>query len=160
MKPIFDYFDYHEYLKDYYDEKKSQNPYFSYRHISSKVKLDAGFLVKVLHGKMHIAEKAIPAFVALCKLSGREAKYFESLVKYGRAKNHADIKEHFENMLALRTQANVLGVHQYQFYEKWYHTAIWSLLGMETFKGDFALLGARLTPQITAAQARESLNFS
>ncbi len=159
MKSIFEYFDYHEFLKDFYDEKKSINPYFSYRHMSSKVKLDAGFLVKVLHGKMHISAKSIGAFIVLCKLSGREAEYFESLVNYGRAKKHADIKQSFEKILGLRTQANVLSVHQYSFYEKWYHTAVWSLIGLDPFAGDFEALGARITPPISASVAKESVEL-
>ncbi len=119
MKSIFEYLDYHEYLRDYYLEKKQENSFFSYRYMGMKLELDPGFVAKVLQGKMQLALKSIPALVTFCKLHPREADYFDAMVKFGRSKNEKDVHLYFEQMAALRgVEARRIEQKQYQFYTK------------------------------------------
>lgn len=158
--PVFDYLNYHAFLKVLYDFRKARNPYFSYRYLGKVLGLDAGFLVKVLQGKLALPIKCLPALTKLCGYGGREAEYLKALVLYGRAKTPKDIKAHFEAMIALRTEEpRTVEMSQYSFYQKWHHSALHCLLMFHDFQGDFKALAASLTPPITVKEAKESVQL-
>lgn len=160
MKSIFDYLDYHEFLRDYYLEKKQENSFFSYRFMGMKLDLDPGFVAKVLQGKMQLALKSIPAMVSFCKLHPREADYFDAMVKFGRSKNEKDVHLYFEQMSTLRgVEARRIEQKQYQFYTKWYYTAVRSLLGYYRFHGDHAALARKLSPPISVEEAEDAVEL-
>jgi uncharacterized protein (TIGR02147 family) len=160
MKRLFDYFDYQEFLRDYYEEKKRDNVYMSYRYLGQRLHLDPGFLLKVLQGKHHLAERSIPAVCSFFKFSDKESRYFEMLIRYNKAKTTADIKLYFERLMSLRDcRARPIEESQYAFYQKWYHSAIHALLLIYAFKGGFKKLASLLTPSITAKQAEESIRL-
>lgn len=160
MKPLFEYFDYQKYLADFYEEKKVGNHCISYRYLGNKLNLDPGFLLKVIQGKHHLADKSVPHLCTFFKFSPREAEYFGMLVHYNKAKAAPDIKLYFEKLTALRdSRARPLQEFQYAFYQKWHHSAIHALLSIYEFKGSFKELAAQLSPPITAEQARESIGL-
>lgn len=158
--PVFDYLNYHAFLKALYDHRKARNPYFSYRYFGKVLGLDAGFLVKVLQGKLAMPVKCLPALIKICGYAGREADYLKELVLYGRAKTAKDIKSHFEALMALRTEEpRTVEMSQYSFYQKWYHSALHCLLMFHDFQGDFKALAASLTPPIPVKEVKESLQL-
>ncbi|MEO7426121.1 MAG: TIGR02147 family protein [Fibrobacteria bacterium] len=160
MLNIFEYLSYTAYIKDYYEFRKGQNAFFSYRYMGRFLGIDPGFLVKVTQGKVHLPERAIPAVAKLCKLGEAEAKYFEALVHYGRAKVPAEIKIHFEKLISLRgMESRPLEISQYVYYQQWYHSAIRSLLTFYEFTGDYQDLASRLHPAVTAEEAEESIRL-
>jgi uncharacterized protein (TIGR02147 family) len=113
-----------------------------------------------MQGKTLLPEQAISAVAKLCKLSEKEAEYFEALVLYGRAKSPKDIKTRFERLLTLRgLESQPLEPNQFDFYRKWYHTAVRSLLTFWDFRGDYEALAARVHPRISVQEARESITL-
>ncbi len=160
MIQVFDYLDYQEFLRDYYRERKKENFFFSYRFMGRYLKLDPGFLVKVLQGKNHISKRSISPICEFCKFSEQEASYFHSLVLFGKAKTKKESKELFEKLLSFRgMDTSTVEKNQYAFYQKWYHTAIRSLIGMHGFDGDYKKLSSMLSPSIGVKAAKESVNL-
>ena len=160
MKRLFEYFDYQEYLRDFYEEKKRDNPFMSYRYLGNHLRLDPGFLLKVLQGKLHLAERSLPRLCSFFKFNERESRYFELLVRYNKAKTTAEIKLYFEKLMTLRdSRSRPMEEWQYAFYQKWYHSAIHALLLIHEFNGSFKRLASLLSPPITARQAQESIRL-
>jgi uncharacterized protein (TIGR02147 family) len=158
MLNIFEYLSYPSFMKDYYEARKKQNSFFSYRFMGRVLGMDPGFLVKVMQGKILLPERAIAPVAKLCKLGEKEAEYFEALVQYGRAKTQEDIKARFERLIALRgMESRPLEPNQYDYYKKWYHSAVRALLTFWDFRDDYAALAARVHPAITEQEARESV---
>jgi uncharacterized protein (TIGR02147 family) len=63
-------------------------------------------------------------------------------------------------MLSLMgVKAETLKKDQYEFFQKWYHSAVLVVLDYIDFRGDFAALGQQLSPSITAMQARKSVEL-
>ena len=62
MPNIFEYFDYHKYLLDFYNERKKTEGFFSYRFMGQRLGIHAGYLVKVLQGKKNIATETARPF--------------------------------------------------------------------------------------------------
>jgi uncharacterized protein (TIGR02147 family) len=160
MKPVFEYFDYREFLKDHYEENKQRYPFFSYRYIASKSGLDASFYVKVLQKQMHIAERSIAPLARFLKMGKRETEYFTTLVGFCKGKGQEEMRRRFEKLISLREPAaRTLEAAQYEYYTKWYHTVVRELLNFFPFEGDFQALGNRLNPPISAVEARKSIEL-
>ena len=157
---IYDYFDYHKYLKDYYEYRKKDNPFFSYRYIARRVALDPGYLVKVLQGKHNIAQRTIEKFITLCKLDKKEAEYFESMVHFAKAKSDKQVKLYFEKLLSFKkVKFKKIEPYQYEFYQKWYYSAIRSLLDYYPFTGNYRELASQLSPSISVKEAKEAVKL-
>jgi uncharacterized protein (TIGR02147 family) len=158
MKSIYEYLDYRAYLKDFYEEKKSRQSFFSYRLFGRKVGLDASYLAKVLMNSRHIAEDSIPKFTETCGLAGKEAEYFEVMVRFAKAKSNQEGKVFFEKLLSIKsTSAQKILANQYEYYRKWHHSAVRSVLEYHDFRGDCKALAAALSPAITPKEAKESI---
>jgi uncharacterized protein (TIGR02147 family) len=158
MKEIYTYYNYRKYLNDFYQEKKSKDSYFSFRFISKKVGIDHSLLVKIFQGKRHIGERSIPAFARLLNLSPRQTEYFELLVLYGKAKTNREIKHYFERLLSFsEVHAHKVESDKYEFYQKWYYTAVREILHVHPGINDFKELASLVEPAITPAQAKRAL---
>ncbi len=160
MIHVMDYLDYHQYLRDYYEARKQDDQFMSYRFFGEKTGIDPGYLYKVLQGKLELARKSVPIVCKYIGLNEKEAEYFELLVRYSKAKTPLETKVSFESLLALRTsRAKRINPTQYAFYQKWYHSAIHALLSVYPFQDDFKELANQLSPKISVAQARESVHL-
>lgn len=157
---IYSYLDYRTLLNDFYESSKRESEVFSYRYIGIKVGLDAAYVMRVFKKSRHISAKVIPKFIKLLKLDRNEARYFELLVQFGKAKTEEERKIYFEKLLDIRgIDITTVSMDQYEYYSKWYHTAIRSLFEFYRFTGSYKELGAKLEPSITEKQARESVEL-
>ncbi len=157
---IFAYYDYHRYLLDAYEFRKATHSYFSYRYISGKVGIDHALVVKIFQGHRHLGMDKVPQFATLLGLKKREAEYFELMVLYGRAKTDGETRRYFEQMLSYaELGSRQLDKSQYEFYQKWYYTAIREILHFYPFDGDYAALARQVTPTITVSEARKAVEL-
>lgn len=160
MNTIFEYLEYRNYLRDHYNYNKEHHSFFSYRYVSLKTGLDAGFYVKVLQKQKHIADKAIPVLSDFLTLNRREREYFSALVHFNKAKRSDQEKFYFEKLLSMRLPASkILEKNMFDYFSSWWHIAIREELNILTFKGDFNDLAGRLLPPITPAQALKSVKL-
>ena len=160
MNSVFTFLEYREYLKEYYESRKSDKSFFSYRYFGKLVAMDSSLVAKVLIKERHIADDRIPLFVAACHLDGREAEYFANLVHFNKAKDDARSRVYFELLLKSQSvHSRRLEAAHYTFYTKWYYTAIRSLLEFHEFRRDYAALGALLSPPISAKEAKEAVKL-
>jgi uncharacterized protein (TIGR02147 family) len=160
MEPLFSYLDYRTFLHDYYESRKKEHPYFSYRFIGKKIDLDPGYVVKILQGKLHLPDKYIDAICALCKFSAKESLFFRALINFNKAKSESQIKLNFEKLCSYKSLGKQrLEKFQYEYYTKWYYAAIRSLVGIYRFSGDYEALAAMLTPQISVREAKNAIRL-
>ena len=160
MISVFDYLDYRQYLRDFYVQQKKTASFFSYRYIGNKVGMDSSFLIKVLQGHLHIADDRIDKFTKICGFNEKEAAYFHALVHFNKAKTEKESKLYFEKMLSTNTaKSDKLGENQYEFFQKWYYSAVWSLLDGHPFHGDPKDLGLLLAPPINPKEAKAALKL-
>jgi uncharacterized protein (TIGR02147 family) len=160
MKPVFEYLDYRRYLADFYESQKGANYFFSYRYIAQKLGIDHSLIVKIFAGKRHLAAKHIAAFARFCRLSGNDADYFDALVRFTKAKSDKEGKIYLERMLALKECSSYcLEAYQYEYYQKWYYSAVRAILDCMEFSGDYDALAVKLNPPITVRQAQEAIKL-
>jgi uncharacterized protein (TIGR02147 family) len=157
---LYRYYDYHAFLRDYYEWRKAVHSYFSLRFIGGKVGLDAGLVVRILQGKRPLSLKKVAVFASLLGLSKRKAEYFELLVLYGRAKSDREAQQYFERLIGFTgLGGKQVERSQYEFYQEWYYTAVREVLHFHPFDGDYETLAGMLVPSITTKEARKAITL-
>lgn len=166
MPNIFEYTDYRKFLNDYYGEKKKASPSFSYNALSLKAGIKSkGFLHDVMHGAKNLSKQTVVKLSEALGFRKNEAEYFENLVFFNQA---ADLKERnifYDKMSSVKTggalpeHQKMLTKDQYDFYSKWHHAAVRSLIHLHGFKGDYKWLARNVYPAITPKQAKQSVEL-
>ncbi|MBN1307460.1 MAG: TIGR02147 family protein [Chitinispirillaceae bacterium] len=161
MINIFEYYDYRQFLQDFYKHEKKTKPWFSYRYISAKVNLNPGYIVKVLQGKIHLGVKNATAFADLTGLMGKKRDYFTELLLFGRAKRQDEIEQRFERLQTIKgIKFRTIADSMSEFFSEWYHMALRSLISIHPFDGkNYRALASMLSPRITAKQVQDSLRL-
>lgn len=161
MVNIFDYIDYRQYLKDAYGERRAENVRFSYRYIAGKVGFASpGFFANVLSGKKDISLKLVLKFAELFRLGRKEKEYFETLVLFTKATGTSEKKDYLDRLLAMRgSNIKKVEAHQWEYFEKWHHSAVRELIAIQPFRGDFRALAGLVVPPITVQEARKSIEL-
>lgn len=161
MPSVYEYLEYREFLRDSYRERKKRDRYFSYRFIGGKIGLDAGYLVRVFQGRDHIPERCVGKTIRLLRLEKGEGDFFRALISFNKARTRTQVKNAFERVLQLRSiQRHTLDAFQYEFYKKWFYSAIRALIGLYDFDGsDYGELARALDPGLTEDEARSAVEL-
>ena len=113
----------------------------------------------VLNGKK-VTPDFIERFLRVLDLDPDESKYFRVLVKFNQAENVNDRELYLGQLISSnKIQKKIMNLSTYEFYRKWYHAAIRTLLDTFDFRDNYAELAKKLIPQITVKQAKESINL-
>jgi len=159
---VFEYSDYRKFLKDYYDNEKLNNKIFTYRYLSQKVGFKSiGHFTQILQGKANISISLIDRFARMLKLKKREAEYFRNMVLYNQAKRHEDKKNYFEKMVSFKEFAvKIVDIRQYEFYDKWYYSAVREILDFFSCDGNnIEEIGKLVDPSISVLETKKSLEL-
>ncbi len=159
---VFDYFDYRQYLKDYYQAQKAHNPRFSFQTMAWKAGFRSkSFFNEVMAGKKNISSSSIFSVAKALGLQGDAFAYFEALIAFNQGKGASEKEHNFRKLTAFRRRGQIqtLTKQQFDFYSQWYHNSLRELVTWFDFKGDYALLGKQLRPAISAAKARTSIRL-
>jgi uncharacterized protein (TIGR02147 family) len=166
MLNIFEYTDFRKYLADWFEEKKKTQPAFSYTSFAQKAGFsDRGFLHNVIHGKRSLTKGSLIKVSQAIGHSKAEAEYFENLVFFNKSADLKDRNYFYEKLNGVKSteKAAVKALQtrkdQYEFYSKWYHCAVRSLIDMYPFKDDFRWLAKNVFPPITPRQAKQSVQL-
>jgi uncharacterized protein (TIGR02147 family) len=156
---VFDYTDYRKFLSDYYVEMKSATRHFSYRFFARKAGISSVGLYKdVVEGRKLLGRNLIIRFSQALDLSPKEAEYFENMVFFNEARTMEERKLYFKKMMACyESKAFLVDSSKYEFYSKWYYSAIMPMLAYYRVKDDFAALGKKLNPPISPHQAKKAI---
>ena len=160
---LFDYFDYREYLHDYYIHHKKKNPAYSYRLFARKAKLGSpNYLKLVVDGKRRITDRTLFQFARGLGLSRDEEKYFRELVMYQEVSDPDSKELHLRSLLKYQEKQRTptpLKSDRIKFLLDWHHAVIRELVQSKDFKEDPAWIAKRLNNKITETQAKESLDL-
>ncbi len=165
-RKIFEYLDYREFLRDYYQSKKAKNPAFSLRAFSDKIGFKAkDFISRVMQGNKNLSAQSIQKISTGLKFGKRESAFFEDLVWFNQSETMEEKNRWFEKMqnelkiVRFAEGQHQLAFYQYQVYSHWRHLVIRSLIGMYGFQGDFEKLAKSVHPKISVEEAKESVEL-
>lgn len=161
MKSLYDYADYRKFLKERLQTLKRADRSFTFTIFAGRVGFKSpGFLTQVLQGKSNLTPDMARRFAAALNLCKSESDFFVNLVASNQARTHEEKSVSTERLLSAKPpKTKQVEKAQFEFYKKWYYSAIRSLLGYYVFDGDYEKLGQQLTPQITAAEAKKAMKL-
>jgi uncharacterized protein (TIGR02147 family) len=160
LKSVIEYQDYHQYILDYYTEKKRTSA-FTWREFAKQAGFASGSYLKLVsdHKTRLVQDGAEKTAVAM-NLQGYEYDYFMLLVQYENAKNDQQKKKCFEEIHQITSahKVKLLGSESYAFYESWLHPVIRELAPAMPGAKPLEMAKAIRIP-VTAAEISDSLNF-
>ena len=160
MLSIFNYTDYRKFLLDLFAEKKAHNPSFTYRHLAAEAGYkSAGFFTQVLQGKTNLSDEMTRKLCRAFSLAKREARYFGWMVRFNQADAHDQKKEYYRRMASFKkARVKTIDPVLYDFYDKWYYSAIRAAIQYVRFTGsEYAELAKIVVPSITAGEAKRAI---
>jgi uncharacterized protein (TIGR02147 family) len=156
---VFDYTDYRKYLLDYYQERKKTSKAFSYRYFAGKAGINSVGLYKdVIEGRQSLGRGLMLKFSQALELNDRESEYFLNMVLFNEASSIEERRLYFRKLMSsYDSKAYKVDGTQYEFYSKWYYSAIRALLSYFPCDGDFSALARCLNPPIRPEQAKKAI---
>ena len=166
MPSVFKYQDYRKFLADYYEEKKAASPAFSYQGFSHKAGFSSkSFLFNVIKGRKTLSRASIVRMCEAMGLKRSESAYFENLVYFNQSQNFSERDFYFEKLNGIKPgNGEVSGIRklrddQYEFYSKWHHVVVRSLIDLFPTITDSKTMAKMVHPALLPKQARESIDL-
>ena len=159
------YMDFREYLRAVISSMRKNGDSVSNRSFAKALGIQSSsWLTNVLRGEKGITMETAHDISDYLRHDVWEREYFETLVNFNQAKTvdtrngyFAALKRHL--IKKGYHAAAVLEPDQYEFYSKWYYTAVRSLLGMFPMGDEYNRIGRLTSPSITAAQAKKAVKL-
>ena len=160
MKPITEYQDYREYMRDFYAERK-RSSYFTWRKFASLAGFASpAYLKLVSDGKTSLSKPGIAKAARAMGLEGFDYTYFALLVKFGNAKNESE-KEAALQQLEREARMNkirIVDADAFHYYEAPACPIIRELAPLMP-NASFGEIASKIKHDITAVQVRDILQF-
>lgn len=152
--------DYREILKAYYDRRKKEMPFYSYRMMGDRLGLDSSYLFRVLQKKAQLPAHSLEAVKEMLGLSGRSAEYFNLLYAACVSKNPQQKKELMAKTVALRdVERRSLQLAELKALENWWIPAVRSFLELNGGVPNFRQIASSICPPISEAQAKDAVEI-
>jgi len=160
MVTFSDIADYRDFLKDYYDRRKAEMPFYSYRMMGDKLGLDSSYLYRVLQKKQHLPAHALQSAKEILALSGREAEYFDLLFSAAVTKDKSKKEELMAKALSLRdVDRRSLQAAELKMLENWWISAVRAYLDLNGGVVNVKQIARDICPPITEEQAAEAIEI-
>lgn len=145
LPEVFSFLDHRDFLREWFDTKRTLSKAFSYRTFAKKAGFAShAFLSEVIQGRRNLSTESAEKCLSALSISGEAARYFLILVRYGQ-ETHIDKRQDLLSEL-LRLQASraierVTG-EQSEYFTHWLNlavreVAVFSDLGSAEAMADF-----------------------
>jgi len=158
---IFQYTHFRKYLAEYQELRAASDPSFTRTEICNLLGLPKtrSYFADVLRGK-RVSPRMIDKFIEILGLERKEAKYFAAMVHLDQAKSESARTAAMEDLLKINPQPQVLlNSDAYEYYAKWYHSALFAVLDVMDVADDLSPVVKRIFPKITAGKLADSMQL-
>lgn len=121
MKPVIEYNNFREFLRDSYQERKFRTG-FTWRDFAKAAGYSSPvFLKLVCDGKANLSEVGTERVASALGLSGVDLQYFRLLVNFDQEKDSVAKREIYKELrkLAKDNSLTLVGEDQYDYYDSW-----------------------------------------
>lgn len=160
MKPIVEYKDYRQYMREFYEERK-RSSYFTWREFASLSGfVSPTYLKLVCDGKTRLSKPGVAKVARAMGLEGFDYTYFALLVKFGNAKNEVE-KESALQELEREARVNkirIVDADAIRYYESPMYPIVRELAPLMP-AATFGEMASKIKTAATAVDVREVLQF-
>lgn len=160
-KQIYDYMDYREYLKDYYENLKKQDKKFSQRYLALKLGVkSSGFLSEVINGKRNLSQNNVLQWLKVLRLDKDASCYFDNLVHFNQAESLSEKSYWLQKLMdSKKVHLSVLNKDLYEYFSKWYYTAIHEMFFYYHDVVDPKQIALLVNPPIKVDEAKNAITL-
>lgn len=162
LPQLLDYNSPHLFLNDLYLFKKKQNPLFSVRSWSKRMKFSTHTTLSfILKGSRKILPNHLPNLYNGFKLTRNEKDYFESLV-FSENSSDTDQKEKFLNdaqKIKVYQDCSEISFEVFEQISNWYTFALLEMTELADFSNDLCYLQKRLGHMVSKEKIQYSLKL-
>lgn len=161
MKPVFEYLNYREYIRDYYEEKKREGG-FSYRLFAKQCGFVSPVFIKmVIEGKSKLSKESAAKLAKVMGLIKEKRKFFHQLVLFNQSETIDEKMAHLAEMKLLTRELKIhqLNGDQLEFYSSWYHPVVRELVGMIKSAKDTKDIAEHIIPPISEEEVANSVQL-
>jgi uncharacterized protein (TIGR02147 family) len=159
---IKDYLNYREYLRNYYELKKSEGIGFSYTVFANLAGFKSrNFLRDVINGNKNLSNESVFKVQNVLKLGKKDFKYFNSLVQYNQATDEEEKAHCFDVVMSMAGNHEVWRVRreQFEFYSRCFHNSLREFLRFYTGPVSAEGLARILLADVSAKEVKQSLEL-
>ena len=157
---VSDYLDYKKYFSDLYACMKENNTKYTYLRFAEDLGFNATTAAhQIVRGHRPLSAKNAERVVKALKLTGKEKKYFMSLIDFNNAKSVKSREERFETLVSLKQQTlkEPEEKENLQFYAEWQHPVIREMLGVQEYAANPESIAQDMIPHIDKDKVQESI---
>jgi uncharacterized protein (TIGR02147 family) len=161
MQTIFEYINPSEYLTNQLEEKKSKNSNFSLRSWAQQMGFKShGPLHHMLSGRRNIPKKYIPFFIQSLKLKTKEAKYFEAMIDFQRAKDASEKEMYYDRLkeIAPGEIKDAVEVESFKYISNPLHYFILEMTELKNFKYNLGWIKQHLYLDVSLKDIEDVIN--
>lgn len=139
MLSIYNYTEFHKFLRDAWENKKTQNPHFSMTAFSKKLGFEnSAPLSLAMRGKRSLPKKYLPQVIQSLDLSQDEAQYLEALSDLSKAKTPEQKVLYLERLKKISPEKYLESdtVDEYKFLSDPLHGALLEMTDLKSFSTD------------------------
>ena len=160
MKPITEYQNYREYMRDFYEERK-RSSLFSWREFSKLAGFASpNFMQLVCDGKSRLSKTGVEKVADAMGLAGADRDYFFAMERFGDARSDSMKLQAFNEMqkIAKENRLRVVDAEAFKYFESWVNPVLRELAPI--MPGAKPLeLARQCIPVVSAAEVRHSRDF-
>lgn len=156
---VFDFLDYRDFLRGYYEHKKAGRG-FSYRAFSRRAGLKSpNYLKLVIDGERNLTPAMAERFGEACGLRGSGLRFFVDLVAFNQAKTSEERAERYRDLTGHRSfrKAQRLDLKHAEYHSEWFIPAVRELAHRADFRADAAWIATQMMPRISQSEAERAL---
>ena len=160
MRPIFEYLEYRDILKDAFEDRKASDHNFTYKKMAEALGLHTSNIFRVIQKETHLPARCQSRAIEFLGLTDRNAAYFLLLVGYARERSGKARQEILEKAIALRDVNRVdLGEKELAYFRDWWVAAVRGVLEVVDGRANPAEIARILHPQVTEPQVAAALDL-
>jgi len=156
---IYQFTHFRKFLEEYQAARAQAEPSFTRTEICNLLGLEKSrsYFADVLRGKK-VSPRMVAKFIEILELDKKEAKYFETMVELDQAKNDAVRNSAMQELLKLHPNPqHILNEDAYEYYSRWYHSALFAILDAMDVGDDMAPVQKRIFPKVPLGKLKDSL---
>jgi len=160
MKPIVEYKDYRQYMREFYEERK-RSSYFTWREFASLSGfVSPTYLKLVCDGKTRLSKPGVAKVARAMGLEGFDYTYFALLVKFGNAKNEVEKESALQELEreARMNKIRIVDADAIRYYESPMYPIVRELAPLMP-AATFGEMASKIKTAATAVDVREVLQF-
>jgi uncharacterized protein (TIGR02147 family) len=162
IKSVFEFTDFRQYLKEYYEFSRQSEKGFSYRRMAQILGFSSpNFMKLVIDDERNISDASVQKLINGLNFNKKEAEYFAFLVKFTLAKNSVQKDYYFSLITSLRSKRNIAPITrtQIEYLNEWYNPVVRELVVGLSDPLDYEKISVMMFHGVSSSRIKRSVDL-